>query len=146
MSSISSVRSSERHGLVPVVFTFLSKCDADMRAKIRQLTLSGYLIQEKFDFSHNGRQDLVKRLIGIAALGGALLLFYAFGVRSFFFILEGQPITQSTGLVRVLARGLLSAMVIMLLCFAYLTWRWLEAVDWVCLDLFENRFKSRKPR
>jgi len=88
----------------------------------------------------------MKRLIGITALGGALLLFFAFGIRSFFLILEGKPITQSTGFVRALAEGLLSAMVLMLLFFGYLAWGWLEAGDWVWLDLFENPFRSRKRR
>jgi len=40
----------------------------------------------------------MKRFIGITALGGALLLFFAFGIRSFFFI-------QSTRFVRALAGG-----------------------------------------
>jgi hypothetical protein len=56
------------------------------------------------------------------------------------FILQGKPITQSTGIVRVLAEGLLSAMVIMLLFLGYLAWVWLEAGDWVWLDLLDNQW------
>jgi hypothetical protein len=55
-------------------------------------------------------------------------------------------ITQSRGLVRVLAGGLFSAMLLVLLRLGYLAWAWLEAADWVWLDLFKNQFKSRKRR
>ena len=91
-------------------------------------------------------QNLMKRLIEITALGGAFVLFFAFGIRSLFFILESKPITQSTGLVRVLAEGLVAALVLVLLFLGYLGWAWLEAGDWVWLELFENPFKSRKQR
>jgi hypothetical protein len=83
--------------------------------------------------------NLMKRFIGITALGGALLLFFAFGIRSFFFI-------QSTRFVRALAGGLLSAMALVLLFFGYLAWGWLEAGDWIWLDLLADLFKSRKRR
>jgi len=88
----------------------------------------------------------VKRSFGITALIGAFLLFFAFGVRSFFFILEGKPITQSIGLVRVLAEGLLAAVALVLLFLGYLAWAWLKAADWIWLELFGNPFKRRKRR
>ena len=88
----------------------------------------------------------MKRLIGITVLGCASVLLFAFGIRSFFFILEGKPITRSTGLVRVLAQDLLSALVLILLCLGYLGWSWLESGDFDWHDLFENPFKSNKRR
>jgi len=88
----------------------------------------------------------VKRLIGIIALGSVFLLCFAFGVRFFFLIFEGKPITQSTGLLRVLAEGLLAAMVLVLLFLGYVGWAWLEAADWIWFDLFKSLFKSRERR
>ena len=88
----------------------------------------------------------MKRLIGIIVLGCASVILFAFGIRSFFFILEGKPITQSTGLVRVLAQDLLTVLTLILLCLGYLAWGWLESGDFDWYDLFENPFKSRKRR